>query len=287
MRSLIINADGFGFTYGNNRGILDTIESGIVRSVSVSPNFEASKEAVELNQKHPKVSIGIHYNLAVGKPILEPRRVPSLVNEKGEFLDCQFARAAVMGKLKLHEMRLELEAQTESLQSGGVRLTHFDGHRNQHLFPGYFDVALNTAKRFGIERMRTNRHYLFSTRRGNVGKAIYYAQHPTRAMRHVGTSMQMYRARHAGFRMADRMISPIREGDGTWKTDREMWIALFETLPRGTSEIYCHPGYVDNTLTSYAVYTQEREQERRILSDKSLTEVAESCGVKLISFWDI
>ena len=43
-KKLIVNADGFGFTFGNNKGILETLEVGIVRSISTNVNFPAVEE---------------------------------------------------------------------------------------------------------------------------------------------------------------------------------------------------------------------------------------------------
>ena len=44
MKRLIVNADGFGFTFGNNRAILEVLEHGFVRSVSVNVTWPAVRE---------------------------------------------------------------------------------------------------------------------------------------------------------------------------------------------------------------------------------------------------
>ena len=43
-KKLIINADGFGFTTGVNRGIIKTVEEGVVRSTSALANMPAIEE---------------------------------------------------------------------------------------------------------------------------------------------------------------------------------------------------------------------------------------------------
>jgi predicted glycoside hydrolase/deacetylase ChbG (UPF0249 family) len=60
-RRLIVNADGFGFTSGNNRGILECLPAGLVRSVSVNANFPSVREVVEL-RRFPDISVGIHFD---------------------------------------------------------------------------------------------------------------------------------------------------------------------------------------------------------------------------------
>jgi predicted glycoside hydrolase/deacetylase ChbG (UPF0249 family) len=97
----------------------------------------------------------------------------------------------------------------------------------------------------------------------------------------------MWRGRRAGFRMCDRMITPVRSGPGTWKTEPDMWLALFEALPPGLSEIYCHPGHVDATLEREARYVHEREAEAAVLSDPSLAAAAAAAGVELVSYWEV
>lgn len=286
-RRLIVNADGFGFTAGNNRAIFDTLKAGVVRSISVNANFPAVVEVARVLADFPRVSIGIHFNLAVGRPVLPPGEVLSLVGPDGQFLNGKFVRALLMGRIRREEMRRELRAQVQVLRDLGVRITHWDGHRNQHLLPRYFEVAMEVARESGIERMRTNRHYLFAGVTSPISPLVHYARHPDRLLRHLVTAVWMARARRAGFRMADRLITPLRSGPGTWKTDRAFWEALFRYLPDGTSEIYCHPGYPDETLRAHARYVAEREAEARTLSDPGLAEEAAQNGVDLISFYEV
>ncbi len=286
-RRLIVNADGFGFTDGNNRAIFDSLKAGVVRSISVNANFPAVEEVARVTREFPRVSVGVHFNLAVGRPVSDPASVPSLLGPDGRFRDRGFVRALLTGRVRLAEVRRELEAQVEVLKRLGVRPTHWDGHNNEHLLPGYFEVAMAVARGAGIPRMRTNRHLLFGGGASPGAAILHYLHHPDRLARHLVAAVWMRRARRAGFRMADRMITPIATVPGTRKTDRAMWEALFRFLPSGTSEIYCHPGYPDDTLRAYARYIEEREAEARVLSDPTLAEVAVREGVELISFHEV
>ena len=47
MRKLIVNADDLGYSVNRNRGIIESVESGIVTSVSILVNFPATGEAIE------------------------------------------------------------------------------------------------------------------------------------------------------------------------------------------------------------------------------------------------
>ncbi len=283
-RRLIVNADGYGFTFGNNRGILECLPAGVVTSVSVNANFPAFAETGELQRRFPGVSIGVHLNLSVGRSVCEPGLIPDLVDGNGEFLGARFRRAALSGRIPHAQMVRELSAQVERFVALGIRLTHWDSHQNQHLYPPFFRAALETARKFGIPRMRTHDHYLFSARGSRAwAAALHLATHPRRAAVYWMSSRMMARARAQGMRMADRLITPGIL-DGCRKFHREFWLELFRRLPEGLSEVYCHPGYPDETLASHARYVQERLEELRILRDPELAAEARRYGVDLVSF---
>lgn len=286
-RRLIVNADGFGFTYGNNRGILECLPAGLIRSVSVNANFPAVEEAAELAEKFPGVSVGIHLDLTVGPCVADAGDIPDLVGPEGQFLGPEFRRKAMRGRIPHGQMVRELSAQVERLQGLGVRLSHWDSHQNQHLYPPFMRAALEVAGRYGIRRMRTHDHYLFVMGgRRRLRAAWHLLTHPRRALVYAAARTQMRRARRSGMTMADRLISP-GVVDGSRKFQREFWIELLRVLPRGVSEIYCHPGYPDETLAAHATYVDERLDELKVLSDPALAEEAARQGVELVSFWDI
>lgn len=61
-KSLIINADDFGYSHSINKGIIEAIENGIVTSTSVMVDAIAAGIAKELT-KYPDLSIGLHFEL--------------------------------------------------------------------------------------------------------------------------------------------------------------------------------------------------------------------------------
>ena len=283
-RKLIINADGFGFTFGNNRGILEVLEAGGVRSVSVNSNFPAVEQVQELSQRFPGVSVGIHWDLSVGPCVSNPEDIPDMVDEQGYFLGSQFHRKALKGMIAHEQIVRELTAQTERLMGFGVKPTHWDSHQNQHLYPPFFRAALEVTKKFDIKRMRTHRHYLFAAGPSRRLRAILHLlTHSRRAFKYAATRWMMRRARSEGMKMADRLIT-VGLLDGCRKYHKEFWLELFKSLPEGVSEIYCHPGYPDETLKQYAKYVEERLEELKILKDPELVKYAEKVCVELISF---
>jgi len=286
-RRLIVNADGFGFTFGNNRGIFECLPAGVVRSVSVNVNFPAFEETARLLAEWPDVSVGVHLDLTVGPCVSDPADVPDLVDEKGEFLGAEFRRRALRGAIPHEQMVAELDAQVRRFREAGRPPTHWDSHQNQHLYPPFFRAAMEVARRHGILRMRTHRHYLFTMTGGPALRALraglHLATHPRRWARYAYSGRLMRRARQEGMQMADRLISPGIL-DGARKFHRAFWLSLFRRLPEGVSEIYCHPGYPDTTLAAHARYVAERQKELDVLRDPALPEEARREGVELISF---
>jgi predicted glycoside hydrolase/deacetylase ChbG (UPF0249 family) len=61
-KSLIVNADDFGYSYSINKGIIEAHTSGIVTSTSVMVDAIAAHEAKELT-KFPDLSIGLHFEV--------------------------------------------------------------------------------------------------------------------------------------------------------------------------------------------------------------------------------
>lgn len=287
MKYLIVNADGFGFTEGCNRGIFETIENGIISSVSVNMNFPASEDTMKLQKVYPHISIGVHLNPIVGPPVTPKNQIPSLLNpETGEFWGGrEFTRRLTFRKLNLAELALELSNQLKKAIDMGIKVTHIDSHQNRHLHPFYFNVFLNVGKRWGIMKMRTHDYYIFSP--GGITDVYrHYIQNPWRFTVHRIHSLNMFRARKNGFKMANRnLIFYLLQNGAKYILDN--WIYVLNNLPDGYSEVYIHPAYPDETLLKYASYAKEREAERKLLQAPVLKEIIKNHDIPLISFREL
>ena len=63
-RYLIVNADDFGLSEGVNRGIIRAHERGILTSASLMVRYPAAAEAARCARAHPRLSVGLHLDLA-------------------------------------------------------------------------------------------------------------------------------------------------------------------------------------------------------------------------------
>jgi predicted glycoside hydrolase/deacetylase ChbG (UPF0249 family) len=287
-KALIINADGFGFTPGVNRGIKESVLQGVVTSTSCVVNFPFIEEIQELS-KLSRLSVGIHFNLSVGKPVAPPEKVSTLLNSRGEFWRELLNKQLVLGRIKKEHIVAELEFQVEKLLGLGVRPTHWDGHQNKHLHPLFFVSAAQVAKKYGITRLRSHKRYLVfegnGFRRG-CRLASYYVTHPHRFLIHTVSRLLTHIGECYGFKTADRLISFGYLSDQCL-SDRQTWCAILNGLPPGTNEFYCHPAYPDDMLRKYALYVDERLQEKDILISGDIRKLIRKNNIKLISFKDL
>ncbi|QQR79288.1 MAG: ChbG/HpnK family deacetylase [Deltaproteobacteria bacterium] len=100
VRKLILHADDFGLTHGVNEGILLGIQKGCISATSALVNFPTSNEALQLAKQH-SLDIGWHINLTLGRPLSDPKSIPSLVTSEGTFHPLNsFIIRSFWGKIK-------------------------------------------------------------------------------------------------------------------------------------------------------------------------------------------
>jgi hypothetical protein len=286
MKYLIVNADGFGFTEGCNLGIFEAIENGIVSSVSVNMNFPPAEETLKLQKEYNHISIGVHLNPIVGKPVSDLQLVPSLINPatKEFFGGPEFVRRLSIGAIRLKELEMELRNQLKKAFDMGINVTHIDSHQDRHLHPSYFRLFLKVGAEFGIKKMRTHNYYFLSYKRSDVFK--YYFRNPTKILIHNFHRFNMAYAKKMGFKMADRNLVFILLKKGA-KYLLENWVFALNNLPEGCSEVYLHPAYPDQALHKYASYVSERESERKIIQEPVLKEIIMRRDIKLINYREL
>jgi predicted glycoside hydrolase/deacetylase ChbG (UPF0249 family) len=283
-KKLIVNADGFGFGPGATQGIIDAIREGhFVSSVSVNANFPEVERIRELLSEFPHISIGVHLNPMAGKPCLPQRQVPSLIGSDGYFQNEKFPKLLRRGAISLTELEAEFDAQIQTVKElAGSRLTHLDSQGNRHL--DYLHLFLKVARKWGIQRMRNNASVIcLEAPRTERSRFKAYLGKPHVWMAHRYRRWQMRKARAAGMRMAERLITVGYSGLGN-KTNPQTWARILGNLPAGTSEIYCHPAYPDETLRRWSTYCEQRAQELVILRNQELYNIARAAGVEIVSF---
>jgi predicted glycoside hydrolase/deacetylase ChbG (UPF0249 family) len=287
VKSLIVNADDLGWTEGVNRGILEAFQHGIVTSASLIANGAAFAGGVEAARSAPGLAVGVHLNLSDGPPSANPKTVTTLLNKGGEFAggpERLLLRRARNGLL-LAEVETEWDAQIRRVRDAGIAPTHLDGHKHVHMLPGLFETALKLAKRHGIGAIRVSleasslRAALASGAKQNSGVVLRQGVQ-ARGLKLLAREAREQAAR-AGISTADYFCGIAQTGELT----REGVEQFLKSLPAGTTELMCHPGYADAALQKTPTRLQHsRETELRILTDTGIRNLVASLGIRLIDY---
>ncbi len=151
MAKLLVRADDLGYSEAFNYGLARAVKSGIVRCVGVMPNMEWAEHGVRLLDG-TDVTFTVHANICQGRPITDPKLIPSLVDENGIFKDKQLYREAKEDFVVLEEVVMEVEAQY-------LRLVELTGRKpymvEAHAVPSAnFNKALAiVGKKYGLKTM--------------------------------------------------------------------------------------------------------------------------------------
>lgn len=149
------------------------------------------------------------------------------------------------------DVMTELKAQMQRLQSAGINPTHIDSHG------------------FTQKRMAVCRPMLILARTLNL------------PMRRTGWEPDARINFHPG--VVDNFYSNVYfEANG-----KSLLLDNLHSVPDGTSELICHPGYVDEHLPKVSTWTEVREIERRVLADPEVLQTIRELKIRLINYGQV
>lgn len=272
MKRIIINSDDYGRTPDISRGIRESHLNGVVSSTTCMMNIPTTAHDVAVAvQETPKLGLGVHLVLTMGKPILPPEAVPSIVDATGNHLKYD-AFIENIPRLDIHEVKAEWRAQIEAfIRAAGRRPDHLDSHHHSSFFtPELFRGMLEIAREYACP-IRNPIAYGNNPTAGMPGIAQPMSEHAPRLMKEFNT------------RSTDTMFVNFYDEGAT----HEELLNILSQVENGTSEIMCHPGYVDEVFARESVYNFQRERELKILTDPAIKQAIESRGIDLITFSDL
>ena len=286
MRRLIVNADDFGFTSGVNRAIVEAHTHGVVTSSTLMANGPAFAEAVQLAKTAPRLSIGCHVVLTDGSPALDAAELPSLTRD-GHFRDgmASFAARAVAGRMNAAEITDEASAQIRKIQAAGIAVSHIDTHKHTHLFPSILRPLLRAAANCGVRALRNPFGPRMPLRSSQLlTRPSLWTRHVE--VRILGGFAGKFRevVDHEGFAAPNGTLGVVVTG----VLDESLFLAIARSIPAGTWEFVCHPGYNDADLQAGKTRLRaSRETELRVLTLPAAREVFREQGIELISYHDL
>jgi chitin disaccharide deacetylase len=286
VRRLIVNADDFGYTPGVNRAIVEAHSRGVVTSSTLMANGAAFADAVRLAKTVPKLSVGCHLVLTDGEPVLRPDQLLSLTSA-GHFRDGMFtfAARAISGGMAAGEITVEASAQIRKIQSAGITVSHVDSHKHTHLFPRILRPLLRAAADCGVRTVRNPFGPRLPLRSSHLlsrpGLWRRYVE-----VRILSSFANKFREAvdREGFATPDGTLGIVVTG----ALDETLFYAIARSIPEGTWEFVCHPGYNDSDLQLGKTRLRaSRETELRVLTLPAARDVLAQQGIELISYRDL
>jgi len=225
----------------------------------------------------PELGIGLHLVFTAWRPVLPPEKVPGLVDEAGHFLE-QHTVWAYAGHIPLDQLRMELGAQLQRFVALAGRLPdHLDCHHFVHLYPPFFQVYADLARDHALPlRVPFPPETDFTQAAKTLPFLEGFPRDLVRGM--IATNSALLKARNLPH--PDHFIGTFF---GRSSISLENLIGTLRSLPDGTSELMCHPGYVDETLSASS-YGPEREAELRTLTHPGICQRVREMGIELVTF---
>lgn len=163
--TLTFAADDFGLTRGITDTILEVIDEGPVRLVSILANGEAVPYALsEYKKRATYVILAVHLTLTEGKALLPFSAIPHLVDVRGLFKHSiaglwgayLFASSRTRAALR-REVRAEMEAQCAVVRPAlGTNMLTVNGHQHVHMIPFVFDELMSLRGVGAVRIVREN-----------------------------------------------------------------------------------------------------------------------------------
>jgi hopanoid biosynthesis associated protein HpnK len=286
VRRLIINADDFGLTLGVNRAIVEAHCHGVVTSSTLMANSQAFDDAVKHAKSASQLSVGCHVVLVDGVPV-RGGQTPTLADKKfpdGRFYQSlnSFALRAIGGRIHADEIEAEVTAQIRKVQAAGVAVSHLDTHKHTHIFPQVLRPLLRAARACGVPAVRNPFGPVrFSILAKYPGLWKRYSQ--VTVLNRLGGRFRNSVA-EAGMLTTDGTVGIVATG----VMDHYLFGNIIDSLPEGTWELVCHPGYNDADLANIRTRLREsRAEELRVLTSPKAREIVARSGAQLISYRDL
>jgi hopanoid biosynthesis associated protein HpnK len=266
-----VNADDFGRSRSINEAVIRAHREGILTTASLMVNEPPCAEAVELAKQNPRLGVGLHLTLLMGRCALPPAEIPGLVNERGEFSNdpVQVGMRYFFRRELREPLRREIHAQFARFRATGLTLDHVNGHLHMHLHPVVFSILMEDAEKLGIERMRLTRDPFWTDVPLASGLRLYRASH---------AFIYFILSGCARGRLARRRIRHTERVFGLLQNARvdEAYISkLLPVLPQGDSELYSHPSL------------DEFKHEFEGLVSPRVIEQVKKLGIELIRYQDL
>jgi predicted glycoside hydrolase/deacetylase ChbG (UPF0249 family) len=277
-RQLIVTGDDYGMCASVNDAIEACLAAGTMRATCVMTNMPEYAGAALLKRHYPDCSIGIHWNLTQGEPVLSPAKIPTLVERNGHF-GRKLRHRWLTGGVRLGEVRAELQAQFERFCDLGAKPEFWNTHQDVHLSPGLFQAFVRFGNELGIRVMRSHRRFTIPF---GTSELHYHFSHPSYwAKGQVLASWARQAARQGAVMPDGRLYMPGYSAGVTSLQEvltRIDWSRVYQAI-----ELAIHPATrVEPDL--FGKLKESRVREYEIFAQPQLKDSFQQCGVRAVGF---
>lgn len=279
----MVTGDDFGLAPEVNRAVVRAHREGILTATSLMVTAPAADEAVALARETPTLDVGLHLVLVQGRPASRDAHLTGLARPGGGFRESAIPAAlAYFFTPRLRRaVRREVRAQLELFRATRLPLAHLDGHLNVHLHPMLQDILAPLVPEFGIPAMRLTREAVRPNLRWDRRHA-FRKTFEGLTLRLL-SAMAERRFRAYGVAFAERSFGLHQTGG----CDEPYVAHLLETLPPGTSELYCHPAEAQTAEMRRLMPGYRPADELAALTSPRIRELVERRGIRLVRWSDL
>lgn len=262
---LLVQADDYGFTKGVTAGIIDAIENGFLRNTGMFTNMPEAVHAASLIPAHPNACFGIDFNLVSGPSVSDPKTIPSLVDENGEFIRSNVrihdprwqTEEGRREMFPADEVKREIRAQYDRfVELVGCKPGYLHGHS---ISPEtYLEAILELSEESGV---------IYS----QVAEEKFGLYNPILANRGGASFSKTF----------DPMQQINKNPEGLFWENRE------EALKHEYVRTVGHCGFVDAALFDLTSLSIERARDHQMVTSRRIMDWIKENNVELITYYDL
>ncbi|UUI03865.1 ChbG/HpnK family deacetylase [Oceanobacillus jeddahense] len=257
-KKVLFRADDLGYSEAVNYGIEKSVKDGLISSVGVMVNMPTTLHGVNL-LKEESIAFGQHTNICAGKPLADPEKIPSLVQEDGYFKSSKVYRTAEEDFVVFEEALIEIEAQYHKfLELFGKKPDYFEGH------------AIASNQFFKALAYFADTHELTYS---GLPKGISPNDLTSNDSFIMVNDTKVY-----------MMMESMQAGYNPYHTLEKLLDNLHED---GVDMLIFHPGYLDDYILNHSSLLIPRTREVAMLTDHRIRQQLDDKHIDLISYKEL
>ncbi len=278
MKKLIITADDYGMSRAVNNAIDAGIEAGLITSTNVMTNMPYYKEAKKFKD-NPNISIGLHWVLASGRPVLPKEEIASLVTCNGEFYPYSEFRSRLRHRrISFDDIKKELKAQYNLYFELMGQPDYWNTHQNTHVDFGIYGLFVEVASELGINRMRSHqRIYVKGSDKSQKMPLHWRLAEPVKSKM---LDIWQNSAHKKGISSPDGLIVCLKRDD---INNPEYLFRQIEWKNKNIGEYVIHPA-TENDSPYFGKIVDQRIKEYRQFTSNAQKKILVDCGLELVNY---